>query len=133
VSTIEYRLPGEHTPHEHDAVATRLALLAATTSGPKPGDWVTFADGRLCRVAILWRGDQVQAIRSGEFYLSETGEVDCLGSYIAPVPVLSLAVTGRTREADFWLTSLSSRAPGDQLRVYVEVSMWTCPMETPSW
>jgi hypothetical protein len=83
-------------------LADRRATFDAL-SGPRCGDYVRFACGRLRRISHLW-DDGVQTSHSGSWYLGQ-GFADFSGSLFSSVPNSTLQLTDELQDGEFWFFS----------------------------
>lgn len=119
---------------DREIIAERMAKYNQV-SGPRVGDWVTFADGGTHRIGEMWpAGDddtRMQLARGGTFYLGGA-YASYGGSFYGTFLGSTVTLTGGTRDGAVWIFHHDMRGAGNDVSVATPFRVYTCTENTPT-
>jgi len=129
-----YFAPEELDERDSAILADRTAAYDAI-SGPRVGDFVTFADGITRRISYIWRDENdavlsVQTSDGGSFNLG-LGYVSMSGSLYAGVKSETLTPTDEQRKGSIWFFHHDWWEKDNGVDTFMSFPVFTCSEPAP--
>lgn len=107
-----------------EILKTRIADRHANNGAPQVGDWVSFADATMRRIAYIWP-DSFQTAEGGSYYLGQ-GYTSYSGSLFGSLPLESLTWTNRKQDGPAWFFHHDHAQAHNGVDVVAPFRVWEC-------
>jgi hypothetical protein len=102
----------------------------AEIKGPRIGDIIEFADGRIRLISHVWL-DRVQSSDGGSLYLRKDGEMDFSGTLFHGVDIDALIRVMRPAAVRCWIFHHDEMRAGNGIEVRVAARVYRSPENAP--